>query len=1220
VVTAIIPEEDMPYLPDGTPVEIILNPLSVPSRMNLGQLLETHLGWAAAKLNRRMTATPFCGADVVDIEDALTEAGLPKSGTAELRDGRNGEFLHYPVTVGVLYMMKLNHMVADKVHARSTGPYSLANQQPTGGRSRFGGQRFGEMEVWATEAHGAGHVLHEMLTLKSDDVSGRQALRAALSGSQTDAESGFHLDQGDIPFSARAFFAQLRGAGFDTEIGNGADTTSTETADVGGVRISLASSEAIRKRSKGEVTCSTVIDEKTDEPAEGGIFCERIFGPGSIRNTDEVAPEAAPPEGKSELSTERMGHVELAVPVCHPWVLHAVPELMAALIGIPEEDVADVAECRKAVVEMSDGTRRAMADSEAESLCRSDDGINRLGSGGTVIRDLLAGLKEVRASDFSTGHAREFAALLEKSNQRPESMVLESIPVIPVAYRPATRTADGSVVIGGPNDLYLRLIARNEACRNAIREGAPDIIVREKERSLQEAVEMLLGNGDKRAQVSRSYGSASVASLSDLIRSKESPIRITGKRVDFSGRSVIVSGPELKLTQCGLPRVMARELFRPFVLDRLMKTGAAAGLDEAAEMAASGHADAENALAEVIKGRVVILNRAPTLHRYGVLAFEPVIVEHKAIALHPLVCMGFNADYDGDQMAVHLPLTDAAQAEAKQLMGPLRNLLHTRSGEVIAVPTQDIVYGLHYLTLEKQSASGAGQSFTNEAEALAALESGEIDLHAQIVIPQKDQPLTTTPGRLLFNAILPDGHDFINETLSKRSLARLTVDIHDSLGVEIAAATLDRMKELGFKWATRSGATIGKDQLRAFSGKEKILSALAEETRAIEVDNGSGKIADDEARFQIYDLWTKATEEVTAGVKEELAGSMEGLNPVHLMTDSGARGNLRQVRQLSGMRGLMMAGPDAHDGLVPVPSSFLEGLTWWEHFISAYGARRGLMDTALKSADAGYLGRKFVMRARDVVVAANDCGTGHFVTLEPLCSDTGVIEDVADRSFGRIAARPVIDPNTKQEIVGAGELIGRADAERIREAGVAEVAARSVLCCEQEGGVCAACYGSDLTTGKSVEVGTAVGMIAAHSIEEPVVQLTFRTFYLASPSRLSAPVKGGLPRLAELERTGPELEPMEFVRSATAIFREQGVRTHDKHFEVMARTMHQPTPKGFLARAWPPPKGETTTSVFAKAALAGETDTLLGRREKALFGRCASSPSYHGKDAHVSLR
>ena len=1163
VIGKIVSEQDMPYLPDGSPVDVLLSPLGVPPRMNLGQVLETHLGWAAATLNRRMIAPPFFGATVEDIEAASVEAGLPKSGTTVLYDGRNGRRFDSEITVGYLYVMKLDHMAADKIHARSTGPYSLLTQQPIGTRARFNGQRFGEMEVWAAEAHGARHVLQELLTVKSDDVPGRAALREAL------PEGRANVEPADTPHAFKTLMAQLKGVGFELEAPQPNKITS--------IRLSLASPDTIRSWSSGEVTRSTLIDERSGAPAEGGIFCENIFGPEAIRTTTESGRNIeSVADPREPLGPERMGHIELAVPVCHPWLFHAVPELIAALLGIDEECLDDVVYYRKTIVAMPSGEKRVLSASEAASLLGSEPDVVNVGTGAAAIKKLL---QEADVLETAERLSSDILKALHEAGNRAEWLVLDTVPVIAPAYRPMIRMPDGSLLSSDLNELYVRLIARNEACRQAIQQGAPEIIVHEKARGVQEAVDMLFGNGVKRGHTGPEHARARLASLSDMIRGQGGSVREIGKRVDFSGRSVIVPGPELKLTQCGLPREMARELFRPFVVSKLVQTGAAPDGAEAAD----------RALAEAMQGRLVIINRAPTMHRHGLQAFEPVLTEHKGIALHPLVCRGFNADFDGDQVAVHLPLSDAAQSEARELMTPVTNLLCAGSGKPIVFPSQDIVLGLHYLTLARKDAKGAGSEFPSTAATVEAYESGDVALQAPVTVAHESESIVTTAGRIIFNSILPEDWDFVNDTADQRSLTDLVAAIHVKHDPEVTAETLDRMKELGFRHATQYGASIGKDALKLYSGKVDILSRVRSEAGAIK----------EEADERLPELWANAADEIGKGAIEQLAADMDSLNPVHLMHTSGARGSAMQLRQLCGMRGLMRGPESQVNPPMPITASFIEGHAPLEHFVSAYGARQGLVDTAVKTADAGYLMRKLVVRAQDVFVDEEDCGTEQCTQLEPLRDDHGnIIEDIAERALGRIAAESVVDPRSGEEIVAAGQLIDWATSEKLQAAGIQKLNARSVLCCVTEAGVCAKCYGSDLATGRLAKVGHAVGIVAAQAVGEPTIQLTMRTFYGWVPASRRPPksTKGGLPRLDELERTGAAIEPGELVRHMTSIFREQSVRIHDKHFEIIAHALHRPIPKGFLSRALCPSPGESQIGILAKAALRGETDCCLRRR------------------------
>jgi DNA-directed RNA polymerase subunit beta' len=651
---------------------------------------------------------------------------------------------------------------------------------------------------------------------------------------------------------------------------------------------------------------------------------------------------------------------------------------------------------------------------------------------------------------------------------------------------------------------------------------------------------------------------------------------------------------------------MARELFKPFLARQLVRNGSAHDAAEADAMIDRGQAD--GLLPEAVRGRVVLLNRAPTMDRYYLQAFEPVLTDHNAILLHPLMCRGFNADFDGDQMAVHLPVSDAAQAEARRLMTPLSHLVQSRPSETVIAFDQEIVYGLHYLTAEKTGAKESEKEFTDAAAALSAFEAGRVGLHERIRAARGRETLLTTPGRIVFNAAFPAGLDFVNGMMDRKKLRQLMHDLYTTHGPQVVAGTLDVLQRLGFQYATESGLSIGKDFLRPYTGKPEAMARLREREAAIDRARQEGRLSEDAARHEWTQLWINTTHEIGGSLMREMASDAGGFNPVHRMHVSGSRGSAPQLRQLNGIRGLMINGPRPDGRLTPVEASFIEGLSTWDCFVSGYGSRRGLLDVALKIADAGQLQKKFTLRLADVRITCEDCGTARSQALSPFKDGDCVIEDVAERAVGRIAAEDVSDPESGMRIVAAGGLIDRAAAERIRASGAAGVRIRDIAGCEAADGVCARCYGADVATGQLPAIGSPVGLIAAHAMGEPTSQLTLQAFW-GWRKRSDGSwndgyrVEGGIPRLAALERSGAEVEPEERVRAMTAIFREQWVSVPDKHFELLARAMRGHWRSGWLARAARPRPDETTTGILIRAALACEIDSLAGTVQRVLAGR-----------------
>jgi DNA-directed RNA polymerase subunit beta' len=718
----------------------------------------------------------------------------------------------------------------------------------------------------------------------------------------------------------------------------------------------------------------------------------------------------------------------------------------------------------------------------------------------------------------STGQKRNRAvkrlrvvAAFKRSGNRPEWMVMEAIPVIPPDLRPMVQLDGGRFATSDLNDLYRRVINRNNRLKRLMDLGAPEIIVNNEKRMLQEAVDALFDNG-RRGRPVTGPGNRPLKSLSDMLKGKQGRFRqnLLGKRVDYSGRSVIVIGPELKLHQCGLPKVMALELFKPFVMKRLVDLGHAPNIKSAKRMVERGKAVVWDVLEEVIKGHLVLLNRAPTLHRLGIQAFEPVLIEGKAIQIHPLVCTPFNADFDGDQMAVHLPLSAEAQAEARILMLSVNNLLSPAHGRPLVTPTQDMVLGAYYLTTEKDGVQGEGKSFSNFEEAILAYEAGEVELHARVEVKLREgkrrKKLKTTVGRIIFNQVLPEDFSFINKEVGKSELSQIVEKLAAEKNTAETAYVLDRIKALCFHFATIAGVTMAIGDIQIPPNKWEILDAPEAAVERIEKQYRRGLITDEERHQRIIDIWTKATEDVS----EAMEKNFDRFNPIYMMAYSGARGNLKQIRQLAGMRGLV-ANPRGDIIDRPIKANFREGLSVLEYFISTHGARKGLADTALRTADSGYLTRRLVDVAQEVIVREEDCGTDQSITV-PILDEEGEIN--RNRLVGKVLMGTVVHPKTKEVLLPRGAELSDKEVNRLKDAGVKEVNVRSVLCCESRFGVCRRCYGWSLATGRMVDIGEAVGIIAAQSIGEPGTQLTMRTFHTGGVA--GEDITHGLPRVVEL--------------------------------------------------------------------------------------------------------
>ncbi|MDD4153369.1 MAG: DNA-directed RNA polymerase subunit beta', partial [bacterium] len=706
----------------------------------------------------------------------------------------------------------------------------------------------------------------------------------------------------------------------------------------------------------------------------------------------------------------------------------------------------------------------------------------------------------------------EVVEAFRKSGNRPEWMIMNVIPVIPPEVRPMVQLDGGRFATSDLNDLYRRVINRNNRLKKLLELGAPEVIVRNEKRMLQEAVDGLIDNG-RRGRPVTGPNNRPLKSLSDMLKGKQGRFRqnLLGKRVDYSGRSVIVVGPNLKLNQCGLPKEMALELFKPFVMKKLVDNGLAHNIKSAKRMVERAKTEVWDVLDRVIREHPVLLNRAPTLHRLGIQAFEPVMVEGKAIQIHPLVCAAYNADFDGDQMAVHVPLSSSAQAEARLLMMSTSNLLSPADGRPVVSPTQDIVLGCHYLTIRREGVKGEGKAFSSFNEAILAYDNGVVDLHAVIKVKHDGQLLETTAGRLLFNEALPPALRYINDVMDKRELGQLVSRCYRLLGPTETVTLVDNMKSLGFKYGTKAGSTISVTDIMVPEAKKQILDSAGQEVDQIEKQYRRGLITADERYQKVIDIWTQATEDVTDATIE----NMDEYNPVYMMATSGARGNIQQIRQLAGMRGLM-ADPSGRIIDLPITANFREGLTVLEYFISTHGARKGLADTALRTADSGYLTRRLIDVAQEVIIRIPDCGTTSGIVVKDIKEGQEIIEALRDRVLGRVSLETILHPETGDLILENNKIIDEDAALAIEKAGIKAVKVRSALTCRARSGLCAACYGRDLATGSMVEIGEAVGTIAAQSIGEPGTQLTMRTFHTGGVALRGEDITQGLPRVEEL--------------------------------------------------------------------------------------------------------
>ncbi len=917
------------------------------------------------------------------------------------------------------------------------------------------------------------------------------------------------------------------------------------------IRIGLASPEKIREWSRGEVKKPETINYRTLKPERDGLFCERIFGPVKdwechcgkykrVRYKGIICDRCGVEVTQAKVRRERMGHIELAAPVSHIWYFKGIPSRMGLLLDMSPRALEKVLYFAAYVVIEPGETplleKQLLTEGEYREYRERYGHMFRAGMGAEAIKELLQRIdleqlaEELRHEIATASGQRRVRALrrlevveaFRRSGNRPEWMSLEVIPVIPPDLRPMVQLDGGRFATSDLNDLYRRVINRNNRLKRLLDLGAPDIIVRNEKRMLQEAVDALIDNG-RRGRPVTGPGNRPLKSLSDMLKGKQGRFRqnLLGKRVDYSGRSVIVVGPELKMHQCGLPKEMALELFKPFVMKELVKRGHAHNIKSARRMVERMRDEVWDVLEDVIREHPVLLNRAPTLHRLGIQAFEPVLVEGRAIQIHPLVCTAYNADFDGDQMAVHVPLSAEAQAEARILMLSTHNLLNPKDGKPVVTPTQDMVLGSYYLTLEREGAPGEGKVFASPEEVLLAYDAGAVSLHARIRVrlpagyaDGRDGASTgglveTTVGRVIFNEHLPPALRFVNGVVDKNELGRLVAESFRRLGYRETARMLDAVKELGFRFATRSGASIAIGDVRIPPEKEELIRQAEAEVEQIEQQYRRGLLTNEERYQKVIEVWTAVRDQLTERLKEELGP----FNPLSMMAISGARGNWTQISQLGGMRGLM-ADPSGRTIEVPIRANLREGLTVLEYFTSTHGARKGLADTALRTADSGYLTRRLVDVAQDVIVREEDCGTSEGIAVREIRDGTEVIESLQDRIVGRVAARDVVDPRSGEVLVRAGEEIDEEAAERVVAAGIEEVEVRSILACRTRHGVCARCYGRDLAMGRLVEVGEAVGIIAAQSIGEPGTQLTMRTFHTGGIA--GEDITQGLPRVEEL--------------------------------------------------------------------------------------------------------
>ena len=927
------------------------------------------------------------------------------------------------------------------------------------------------------------------------------------------------------------------------------------------LKVGLASDEKVREWSKGEVKKPETINYRTLKPEKDGLFCEKIFGPTKdwechcgkykrVRYKGIICDRCGVEVTKSKVRRERMGHIELAAPVAHIWYFKGIPSRVALLLDISPRSLEKVIYFASYIV-LDKGTSelskcQVLTEKEyREAEEKYGKGSFTAKMGAEAIKTLLqeVDLEKLSAKlkkEVEKASEQKKAKLVKRldtvesfrlSGNKPEWMVMSVIPVIPPEIRPMVQLDGGRFATSDLNDLYRRVINRNNRLKRLLELGAPEIIVRNEKRMLQESVDALIDNG-RRGRPVTGAGNRPLKSLSDMLKGKQGRFRqnLLGKRVDYSGRSVIVVGPELKIYQCGLPKEMAIELFKPFVMRELVGRGLAHNIKNAKRMVEKLRPEVWDILEEVIADHPVMLNRAPTLHRLSIQAFEPVLVEGRAIKLHPLVCTAFNADFDGDQMAVHVPLSPEAQAEARYLMLSVNNLLKPQDGKPVTVPTQDMILGSYYLTMQIDGEQGEGMYFKDIDEALLAYQNGDVGLHAKVKVrltkevegEKKTKTIETTVGRLIYNEQIPQDLGFVDRTdpekefdleidfaVMKKNLGNIVAKCIDKHGLNRAAELLDYIKTLGFKYSTRGAITVSVHDVAVPEAKKKILEDGEKQVEEIAKQYRRGLITEDERYSSIIKVWEKATNDVTDAMKD----NFDELNPIYMMAQSGARGNMNQLRQIAGMRGLM-ANTSGKAVEIPIKSCFREGLDVLEYFVSSHGARKGLADTALRTADSGYLTRRLVDVSQDIIVREPDCGTTEGIEIEDIKDGNQIIEKLHERLVGRYALNDIYDPKTNELIVDNNTLITPDIADKVINAGIEKVEVRSVLGCKTKHGVCSKCYGMGLATRKEVNIGEAVGIIAAQSIGEPGTQLTMRTFHTGGVA--GGDITQGLPRVEEL--------------------------------------------------------------------------------------------------------
>jgi DNA-directed RNA polymerase subunit beta' len=1066
----------------------------------------------------------------------------------------------------------------------------------------------------------------------------------------------------------------------------------TQPEEFDAIRIGLASPDQIRAWSYGEVKKPETINYRTFKPERDGLFCAKIFGPVKdyeclcgkykrLKHRGVVCEKCGVEVTQTKVRRERMGHIDLASPVAHIWFLKSLPSRIGLLLDMTLKDIEKVLYFESFIVVDPGFTTlergKLLSDEEyLEAIEEHGDEFTALMGAEAVLEllksiDLQAEAARLRTELSETGSETKIKRLGKRlklvesfldSGNRPEWMIMSVLPVLPPDLRPLVPLDGGRFATSDLNDLYRRVINRNNRLRRLLELNAPDIIVRNEKRMLQESVDALLDNG-RRGRAITGTNKRPLKSLADMIKGKQGRFRqnLLGKRVDYSGRSVIVVGPTLRLHQCGLPKRMALELFKPFIFGKLQRRGLATTIKAAKKAVEKEGPEVWDILEEVIREHPVLLNRAPTLHRLGIQAFEPVLIEGKAIQLHPLVCAAFNADFDGDQMAVHVPLSLEAQLEARTLMMSSNNVLSPANGEPIIVPSQDIVLGLYYLSRSRVNARGEGMVFADVDEVHRAYENGIVDLHARVGVrildrdaETEDEPklrrVDTTVGRAILSGILPSGLPFrlIDRELSKKAISQLINACYRRLGLKDTVVFADQLMYLGFRFSTRAGVSFCADDMVIPDEKASILGRAEEQVKEIEEQYSSGLVTKGERYNKVVDIWSHCNDQVAKAMMEHLGKeqvvnregetvSQSSFNSIFMMADSGARGSAAQIRQLAGMRGLM-AKPDGSIIETPITANFREGLNVLQYFISTHGARKGLADTALKTANSGYLTRRLVDVSQDVVVTEDDCGTQHGLLMKPIIEGGDVVEALRERVLGRTAAQDVLRPGGDEVLVAAGELLDEGLVDLLDANGVDEVWVRSAITCETRQGICAKCYGRDLARGHLVNIGEAVGVIAAQSIGEPGTQLTMRTFHIGGAASRAVTVSAiqvknaGLIRLHNIKTVVNKHENLVAVsRSGELGVIDEAGRERERYKVPYGATISvnegDAVAAGQEVATWDPHTHPIITEVAGRVQLVDFVDNVTVTKETDEFTGLSSnvvmdfkSRSAAGKDLRPTVR